>query len=261
MDDKNVLHTVKSTVSKNSPNILFYTGLCGMAWTVFSATKQTPKVLMAIEKEEKNKYAENGKKTSLTKKEKIKVAWKYYVPTAIGFVFSTACLVSSKHLHIKKEAGLMTAYTVTRNAYEKYRESAKEIVGDKKEKEITNSVAEKKMHEDSVLTNQPIVTGKGESLCYDTWIGRYFYTNYDDVKAAKVEFNNKLTYERYMSYNEWFDELGLSHIRGGDSLGWNIDDGLMEIDFSSQIADDGRPCLVIDYIVEPRGDYMDKYRF
>jgi hypothetical protein len=58
-----------------------------------------------------------------------------------------------------------------------------------------------------------------------------------------------------VSLNEFYDELGLSHIAVGDDLGWNIEKGGIDISFSTQLAEDGMPCLVVNYDVKPRYDY------
>jgi len=62
----------------------------------------------------------------------------------------------------------------------------------------------------------------------------------------------------YISLSEFYDALGLDHTKISDELGWNIDEGLIEITFSSQISDDGRPCIVVDYETAPRYDF---YKF
>ena len=61
--------------------------------------------------------------------------------------------------------------------------------------------------------------------------------------------------QMYVSLNDFYDELNLKHSGNGDELGWKLDDGFIEVDFSSQLSDDGRPCLVIEYMVAPRYDY------
>ena len=61
--------------------------------------------------------------------------------------------------------------------------------------------------------------------------------------------------EMYISLNEFYYEIGLNPISIGDDLGWNIDHGYIELSFSSQLTDDGNPCLVIDYQVTPRYEY------
>jgi hypothetical protein len=61
--------------------------------------------------------------------------------------------------------------------------------------------------------------------------------------------------EMYISLNEFYYEIGLNPISIGDDIGWNIDRGYIELNFSSQLTDDGNPCLVIDYQVAPRYEY------
>ena len=56
----------------------------------------------------------------------------------------------------------------------------------------------------------------------------------------------------YVSLNDLYDELDLDHTKVGDELGWKIDDGLIELYFSSQLADDGTPCIVMDYVSAPK---------
>lgn len=46
-------------------------------------------------------------------------------------------------------------------------------------------------------------------------------------------------------------------IKLGDDLGWNIDNGYIDLRFSSQLATDGTPCLVIDYGYGPRYDFRN----
>ena len=67
-----------------------------------------------------------------------------------------------------------------------------------------------------------------------------------------------MVYDNYVSLNEFYDELDLGHTTVGDDLGWNMENGFIEIYFSSQIADDGTPCIVVNYDVAPKYDY---YKF
>ena len=59
----------------------------------------------------------------------------------------------------------------------------------------------------------------------------------------------------YVSLNDFYDELGLDHIDVGDDLGWKVDQGKLDVDFGSQIASDGRPCITIEYSVAPKYGY------
>ena len=45
---------------------------------------------------------------------------------------------------------------------------------------------------------------------------------------------------------------GLKPTKIGDDIGFNIDNGLLQVDFSSQLTEEGRPCLVLNYNVYSR---------
>lgn len=51
------------------------------------------------------------------------------------------------------------------------------------------------------------------------------------------------------------ESQGLSNTDMGDELGWNIDDGLLEISYGAMVANDGRPCITLEYHVAPRYDF------
>ena len=61
--------------------------------------------------------------------------------------------------------------------------------------------------------------------------------------------------EMYISLNEFYWEIGLDSTEIGDELGWNIDNGLIELTFSSQLSRDGVPCLVVNYRIAPKYGY------
>ena len=62
----------------------------------------------------------------------------------------------------------------------------------------------------------------------------------------------------YVSLNEFYEEIGIARTSTGDRLGWNTDSDLIDLNFSSQLTEDGKPCLVIDFKVEPKYNF-DKF--
>ena len=58
--------------------------------------------------------------------------------------------------------------------------------------------------------------------------------------------------------NDFYDEVGLKHTALGGSLGWKVDDGMIDISFTTCLADDGTPCLVYRFSREP-GPGFDIY--
>ena len=59
----------------------------------------------------------------------------------------------------------------------------------------------------------------------------------------------------YVALNDLYFLLGLKTIGLGDDLGWNVDRGLIDIYFSSQLTEDGKPCVVIGHRLPPTYDY------
>jgi hypothetical protein len=76
------------------------------------------------------------------------------------------------------------------------------------------------------------------------------------INAALNKLSRDLMSDMYISLNAVYSELGLEQTKMGDMIGWHIDWGLIEPDFDTQISEDGRPCLVLDYRIEPK--YSDR---
>ena len=244
----------KVMVSKRSPEILTGLGIAGMISTTVLAVRATPKALDLIAMAEDEKF-DNGHGDKLTVSEKMKVAWKPYIPAAITGIASISCIIGASSVHAKRNAAIAAAYNLSQTALTEYKEKVVETIGEKKEQAIKDKIAKDKIKKDPVSKSEVIVTGKGNTLCYDAFNSRYFYSDIDQIKRAINELNRIMLNQMYVSLNDFYDELNLKHSGNGDELGWKLDDGFVEVDFSSQLSDDGRPCLVIEYMVAPRYDY------
>lgn len=164
-------------------------------------------------------------------------------------------MIGASSANAKRNAALATAYTLSESTLRDYQKKVVETIGEKKEQSVRDAVAKDRIEKTPVTTREVIVTEKGNALCLDYVSGRYFRSDRDTINRAINELNRRLRDEMYISLNDFYYELGLSSTGLGDQLGWNIDNGYIEPDFSSQLADDGTPCLVISYLVEPRYDY------
>ena len=129
------------------------------------------------------------------------------------------------------------------------------MLGEEKDKEIKEKVADKLLKENPVTNKEVIITDNNEHLCYDEITGRYFKSSQNKIKEAQNVINDRLRDEMWVSLNDLYYELCLPNVRVGDDLGWNIDDGYLDIILSSRIAEDGTPCLTLDYSIGPRYDY------
>lgn len=243
-----VIKTIGFGIKKHTPNMLTGIGIAGMIATTVLAVKATPKAMRLIE-QKKEECDE------VTKTEIIKTAWKPYIPAVITGVMSITCIIGTSSINHKRNVALTTAYALSESALKEYREKVVETMGEKKDKTIKEAVAKDKMDKNPVKSSEVIITEKGNTLCFDTISGRYFKSDIDKIKKAVNDLNYQMRDEMYISLNEFYYEIGLDGIKMGDDFGWNINEGYIDLMFSSQLAHDGTPCLVIDYGCNPRHDY------
>ena len=246
------IKNVKMAVSKHSPEILTGIGIAGMVTSTILAVKATPKALDLIAEAEEKKF-NDGNDERLTRVETVKAAWKPYVPAAITGVVAGACLIGANSVNVRRNAALATAYNLTSTAFSEFKEATLETVGEKKEQLIRNKVAEERIKKEPVNPATIVVSGNGNTRCFDTITKRRFISDIESIKRIVNELNRRMINgEDYISLNEFYYELGLDGVNIGDELGWNVTRGLIEVDFSAQLDNDGIPCIVIDYVVVPK---------
>lgn len=244
-----IAKSVRTAMKKHSPEILTGIGIAGMITTTVMAVRATPKALLLIE--ERKDELEMDKLTAI---ETIKATWPCYIPAAVVGSVSVFCLVGASSTNLRRNAALATAYTLSESTLKEYQEKVVETLGEKKEQSIRDEVAKDKIVKNPV--REVILTEKGgNTICYDAISGRYFKSDIDRIKKAVNELNRKMRDEMYITLNEFYYELGLDGTKIGDDLGWNIDKGYIDLEFSSHLDANNTPCLVIDYRVAPVYDY------
>lgn len=244
---KRMVNTLGKTISSHSSEIFMGVGITGMISATVMAVKATPKALQCIE----NAGAE-------TKTEKVKAAWKCYIPAAATTVASTACIITSKSIGDKKTAAALTAWKLSESTFNEYKKKVVNNFGEEIDKTIRKEIAQDKVDKNPPKTesNEVIIFGSGESLCYDAISGRYFKSDIDKINKVINKINSELIRSDYISLNDFYSELGLESTKQGEELGWNItDQGLLDITYGTKLSTDGTPCIVLDYSVSPRYDY------
>lgn len=247
-----VFQTIQKSITKHSPEILMGLGVAGMLTSTVLAVKATPKALRLIEEKKKE---ENVEKLSVG--QTIKTTYKCYLPAAGVATVSTACLIGSTSISVRRNAALATAYKIVETGYKEYKEQVVETLGEKKEEQIREAIVQKKIDNNPVSQNQVIVLG-GETLCYDVWSGRYFRSDIDKIKRSVNELNRTMTYNEYVSLNDFYDKLGLEPTKQGELLGWKLSKGLIELNPSSHLSEKDQPAYAIDFVTPPEYDY---YKF
>lgn len=241
---------VVAKIGKRSPEILTGIGIAGMIATTVLAVQATPKALQLLEEKREEESCE-----TLTAAEVLKTTWKCYIPAAVTGVMSVVCIVGASSVHVRRNAALATAYTLSETAMREYKDKVIETIGEKKEQAVRDAIAKDTIDRNPVSKNEVIITEKGNTLCFDPITSRYFKSDIEKLRRAENELNRQLLNDGFVSLNDFYYEIGLSNIAIGDDLGWDTRDNLITLNFSSQLAEDGTPCVVLNFAVSPKYDY------
>ena len=243
-------------LAKESPSILTGVGAVGVITTAMMAVRATPKALQLLECE-RYARAKADQDVYLSKKDIFLLTWKCYVPTIIMGGLTIGCIVGANSINLRRNAALASIYGITETALKEYQAKVVETFGDVKAKKVKDDIAKDRIEKAPVSDKEVILTGKGETLCFEPFSSRYFKSDIEKIRKGQNELNRDLLNDDFISLNDVYYALGLPETKLGADMGWTISDGLIEFDFSSQLTPDGTPCLVLDYKVEPRYNRSD----
>ena len=250
-----VAKQVGSAVAKNSPAILTAVSVAGVVSTAVLAVKATPEAIDILSSDEGQLLLDTNddgepffKKTTV-----IKLTWRCYVPAAIMGASTIACVISATTIGMRRNAALLSVYTLTERALTEYQEKVIETLGEKKATAIRDDIAQDHLNHNPMQNNKVVITGGGDTLCYDEISGRYFRSDIEKLRKAQNDLNHDLINEAWISLNHFYELIGLGPIKYGDEMGW-LPDNLVELNFSARLADDNTPCIVLDYKIDPKSD-------
>jgi hypothetical protein len=248
-DIKQGIMALAKSFTKNSPTILTGLGAAGVVVTAVLAVKATPKAIQLINEKKEKVYLEETRE--ITTSEKAQAAWMCYVPTVIMGVATITCIISANKINMRRNAAIVSLFSITQSAMETYQKKVVEQLGAKKETLLRGDIAQDQLNAHPVDGQTVIFSKGGTTLFFDAFSGRYFKSDMETINKALNEFNRRLLIEDYLNINELYDDWGLEPIKGGEWMGWQVDKGLVEIRISAKVATNGEPCLVIDYSLEP----------
>lgn len=254
---KDFIKPILNSGKKHSAEILIGVGIAsGIASTIF-AVRGTTKAIKLIEKEE----AEKAKK--LTPTEMVKTTWTCYIWSALSCAMAVTCIIGGTSVNLRRNAALVTACKLSETALSEYRNKVVSDIGEKADADIRSAIAKDKLESNSPNQSNIIhVAAKGDVWCFEPLTGRYFQSDIDSIEKAAIVVNNKMISNGYASLNDFFEEIGLESSNVGDALGWNLEDGVFKISYTSRISridNDEIPCVVLDYYESPPTYDFDIY--
>lgn len=238
----------------NSPVLLTAIGVVGTVTTAVFAGRAAIRADYRYEAE-MNRRLGQADPPPFGNKERVQLVWTCYIPPVISGTITIAAIVGANHLGSKRAAAVAAAYTISEKAFSEYRGKVVERIGQSKEQDIREDTARAQIARNPQSESNVVLVGSGDVLCCDLFSGRYFNSSVEALKKAQNDTNYEILHNSYASLTDFYEHIGISKTDYSDEVGWN-QDKLLELEFSTVLAEDGRPCVAYRFQVYPiRGYY------
>ena len=217
----------------------------GVIVTAVLAVKKVPEATQKVE--ERKAELEVDKLPIL---ETVKAAAPACWPIGVTAVSTMACIIGINAIDRKNQASLVAAYGLAAKTLKKYDGKIKELFGAGAPYQVRAAIAQEMADDKPTRRSE-----KDTCLFYDLLGERYFERTMLEVREAEYHFNrNFILRGGTATLNEFYDFLGLDHINGGNSAGWDICEtgdlyGYEWIDFDHELTQ----------IIGDEGEIMECY--
>ncbi|QJD49625.1 membrane protein [Gordonia phage Secretariat] len=257
-----IAKSVEKFAITNSPAILTATAVTGTVSVAVLTGKASFKAarLIAEAEAEKIQVAPDAidVRGPLETREKVELVWTLYIPAVSVGATTIMAMIAANQIGTRRTAAMAAAYSVTEKAFGEYREKVVTKLGEKKEQGVRDEIAQDRVSANPPSSTQLVMVGDNEVLCYDQFSGRYFNSTMEKIKQGQNNINFRIINENYASLNDFYEEIGLDMLDVGDEFGWSTDRKL-EVQISTVLSTDQRPCIAINYYTAPFKDYNVSY--
>lgn len=252
MTFQTIANSAQKILSDNSPLILTGIGVAGVVTTAVLTGKATIKAVHILDefRYDQDPTAE----FFISKQERVKKIWQLYIPPTVSGIVTIGAVIASHKIGTRRAAAMAGAYVLAEKTLNEYKDKVADKFGESKAQAVRDEIAQDRVNEYPVTEESIIVTNGGNSLCLDPYSMRYFNSSVEELKSAQNALNHAMIQHQYASLTELYNLIGLDRTQISDELGWNSD-RLLELGFTSTIASDGRPCIVMQYETKPIRDY------
>lgn len=245
-------------MKRASPIFLTCIGAAGVVATAVTAVRATPKAMELIERAGYEKGSDESpilvmEFTPLSFREMAKVAWKPYIPSILIGTATIVCIFGANGLNRRQQASIASAYALLDRTYKEYKNKVISLYGKDADASIRQEVA-KDRYEDR---EEPAL-GEGKLLFYDEFSGEYFERTMLEVIDAEYQTNRTFVLEGKVKLNDFYEFLGLPKTKLGETVGWDIEDGMsfygyqwIEFDHELVTMNDGLECHILHIPYQP----------
>lgn len=259
----NIKHLIKASehfLSRNSPAILTGVGVVGVAATAYLTHKATVKMQNELHAEAN---AQLINVDDIKTKYKMERFWKLYIAPVAAGVITVGSIVCANRVGTRRTAAMAAAAALVERSYDEYRSKVVDTIGEKKDQEIRQKIAE-----EQIVAHPPAqysMAKQGKVLTRDGVTGRYFDCDVETVRRAENKVNKFILENDACSLSFFYHEIGLPSTDISDDVGWNHEN-VCDVDVKSVVVPagvpgvpEGLPALYIEYTNRPTPD-PHKYR-
>ena len=145
-------------------------------------------------------------------------------------------------------------YSMSDKTFQEYKTKVQEKLGQNKEQAVRDEIAQERVNNNPPTDRTVVITGNGDVLCYDVLSDRYFPSTVEKIRRAENEVNSLILNEDEVSLGRFYEEIDLKVTPFSDTVGWNLENRC-EVEITTVMSPDGRPCVAIDFKRWPQSDY------
>ena len=248
-------------LARNAPNLLTGTALVGLGttaaftgWGCIRANEivRDHHAQLVCDWYEKGGESKGEPIPKLTTKDIVLLSYKPLIPAGISFICTAGCIILARTTSAAQTNAALAWGTVASQTLADVRQEMRNVLGEKKAKEIQDNVAQHYIDEKHPESTIMVTDEEAQVLCYEKPFNHEFKSSYEDIRAAVNTINEMFQSDVWISLNEFYYILGIPPIPLGYDLGWHRDNGYLAVDFSAGVNKQHKPCLVIDFRLDER---------
>lgn len=247
-------------IKSHKSGILTGLSVIGLGATTAFAIRDTIKLIDELDEAE-----------SKTSKEKAITTVSCYIPTILCGLGTAVCIIGTHIYNRREQASLIGLYGVLANSFNQYKDYNIKLHGREAHDDIIKAIDAEEAEavyismsnfsaNDEFVSNEIFET-EPDMLFYDGYSKRFFTSKLGRVLQAEYHVNRNFMLRGCVPVNEYYDFLGISHIKNGDKLAWDVEDemeGVYFLDFTNtNTIVNGIECCRIDCLWTPTiSDYI-----
>lgn len=259
----NIFNNIGSWAKKNSPTLLFIGGTLGLITTVILTAKEAPEAKEKLDEFHENQ-AENGEELTKPKQiiADIKCAGPVFVPAIISGVVTLTCYSTCFGITNSRLTNTSAALSMAVKNAQDYKDTAREVLGEKKYKEIEEENLKKHVEQDAdnIANARVMSTDANAQLFRDCMTGQYVITTRELLQKGVNE-----VIRCHKNGQDWYDLTdlhdiwGLERTKAAEVWGMMSDDDFYITLDTCVMTPSGRSAVEISYDPILRERYESLY--